>query len=970
MRWSSPSWSPSDWARRRPDLAAVLALVAITTVLFAPTLLSGRTLSPMNILAERAPWHTVIAPVPPPNAALTDIAQVFHPWLLYAGRQIRSGVVPLWNPHEYTGAPFFGNGQSALLFPVTMLAFVLPPAAAVTVISWVKLLSIGLATYWFVRILGPSPWPASIAAIGFMLSAPVIGWLQWTFASTFICLPLLLGAIERLRRRDDRPALVLVAAVVTLDVLAGYPQSAAQALVVASGWALALAARDGGAIGFLARYAAAVALGLALAAVQLVPFVEYVRESFVLVYRSQWTPIFWAPLRSAATFLMPYYYGAGKESWGVWQFAVQTGYAGIVTLAVLPLGVRAALRRADGRFFVGLAAVCLALHYGLPGVSLAAEVPGFSLGTNLRLMPLIAFALCVLAALGLETLRAERPDRVAARLVGGWFTAVAVLALVVTAQDHARAAAQKMVLSLQAQYAIALLGLTVAALVVGRVLTASLAPARGLVALALVQLASLAPMAATYNPSVERGAFFPTTPAIEYLRREAGHQSRVLMSGTVALAYGLFEAQGYDGMSPRRLVEITGVPGTGSALARGFLQNTVALHGSEPLSAIRILVSPVLDLLGVRYVLLAPGAAPPRPGFVQVYDAPDARIFRNDAAVPRAMLVAHARCVDDAEALAAIRSRALDPRREVLLAGCATPPAGDDPAAAGPGGSAAIDDETANRVTVRVSTERPAYLVLSDTWFPGWEATVDGRPARVWRANHTLRAVALPPGAREVVFSYAPRSLRIGAIVSLAALGVAAVAMIPGWPRRPRAPVKAVVTAAVLAGAAAPASAALPAPPFDFGMSPGAVTEGAPVTIRIAPVHAAGAGVPEAYDLYLALARTDEASFLTEDGAWSPTPVPYARAVGVSAPPIVRQWPRAWPPGEHAFALVVVPVSGDPLARSAWRYRPVIRWVDVEPRVSDDAAPDYATLAILAVATLGAIAAVWWSTLASRRAAG
>ena len=40
----------------------------------------------MNILAERAPWHTDIAPVPPPNAALTDIAQVFHPCLLYAGR--------------------------------------------------------------------------------------------------------------------------------------------------------------------------------------------------------------------------------------------------------------------------------------------------------------------------------------------------------------------------------------------------------------------------------------------------------------------------------------------------------------------------------------------------------------------------------------------------------------------------------------------------------------------------------------------------------------------------------------------------------------------------------------------------------------------------------------------------------------------------------------------------------------------
>jgi len=181
---------------------------------------------------------------------------------------------------------------------------------------------------------------------------------------------------------------------------------------------------------------------------------------------------------------------------------------------------------------------------------------------------------------------------------------------------------------------------------------------------------------------------------------------------------------------------------------------------------------------------------------------------------------------------------------------------------------------------------------------------------------------------------------------------------------------KALIPAALLALAAAPASAALPAPPFDFSLSPVSVTEGAPVTIRIAPVRAPGAGPSEVHDLYLALARTEEASFLNEVGAWSPSPVPYARAVGVDAPPIVRQWPQAWPPGEHAFALIVVPVSANPLARSAWRYRPVIRWVDVEPRATGDASPDFATVAMLAVATLGAIAAVWLTVLKGRRGAG
>jgi len=178
-----------------------------------------------------------------------------------------------------------------------------------------------------------------------------------------------------------------------------------------------------------------------------------------------------------------------------------------------------------------------------------------------------------------------------------------------------------------------------------------------------------------------------------------------------------------------------------------------------------------------------------------------------------------------------------------------------------------------------------------------------------------------------------------------------------------------ILLAAVLAAlAASPAFAALPAAPFDFTMSPAAVTEGAPVTIRIAPVRA-GAGAPQAHDLYLALARSEEAAFLTEGGAWSPRPVPFARAVPPDAAPIVRQWPRAWPPGEHAFALIAVPVSTDPLARTAWRYRPAIRWLEVTPRVSDKGIPDYTALVTLALATAGANAAVWWTLLQRRRGA-
>jgi hypothetical protein len=80
---------------------------------------------------------------------------------------------------------------------------------------------------------------------------------------------------------------------------------------------------------------------------------------------------------------------------------------------------------------------------------------------------------------------------------------------------------------------------------------------------------------------------------------------------------------------------------------------------------------------------------------------------------------------------------------------------------------------SAHRVTVRVHLEAPGLLVLGDTYYPHWTATVDGEPARVHRANYLFRAVPVPAGTHVVEFVYRPRHF-------YAALGVSALAMVAG----------------------------------------------------------------------------------------------------------------------------------------------------------------------------------------------
>jgi len=302
-------------------------------------------------------------------------------------------------------------------------------------------------------------------------------------------------------------------------------------------------------------------------------------------------------------------------------------------------------------------------------------------------------------------------------------------------------------------------------------------------ALALIgiQFAGLAPLALSYNPVIDASLFFPTPPALVRLQQEVAQApGRVLMAPNLAMLYGLEGVAAYDGMTPRHLDE-------------AIRPETSALNllGSGYVGEIPVFLSPVRDLLGIRYVLVPPDVTLDRPGLSLRYHGADGRIYRNEAALPRAFVAAEARCLDTAEVLKRIRARTVDFRREVLLTDCldATPDGDRSPRrdAASPG-TARIEHYSADRVRISGESDRGGYLVLSDAWFPGWTARVDGRETRVERADHAFRAVKLGPGHHDVEFRYAPMSIRLGlALSALAAVVTGALAW-PGSARRTPSP--------------------------------------------------------------------------------------------------------------------------------------------------------------------------------------
>jgi hypothetical protein len=764
--------TPATLSRRRADLLAVAVLVALPALIALVTVARGRVLSPAANLLASYPWQSLGAPAVP-NPALGDVAQWFHPALLWSGAEVRALRWPLWVPHAYTGAPFFANPQTALLFPLTWLAWLLPAGAALTVITAGKLLLAGLAMYWFLRVgLRLGAIAALVAALGFEFSTTLVGWIGWAFGSTIAVLPLLFGAVERVREPARRRDVAVLALAVALHVLAGYPQATLHALLAVSAWALARA--RGADRGFLVRCALGGGLGLALAAVQVVPFVEYVVESAVWAYRRQWMAPLAVPATSAITALMPYALGGGADGWGRWQFNIVATHAGLVPLLLAPLGIVAGWRRPGGRFFAGFVLVLAAIHYGLPGGATLASLPGLALGSNLRLMPHLVFGLCVLGALGVDAI-ARGEASPAAWPVRAWFVVLALGGFAWVAGHLSVPGAQSMRWPLAVQLAVALAGLTLAAtLALGWIQRGAIAWGGALVVL---QVVSVVPPAWAYLPTLERRWLYPDTPVLAWLRAQP-ERGRVIMPGHVGFLYGIAEAHGYDGLTPRRIAELVGSLGTGTGIVHGYLQSPLEGVGSEALSPAAVLTSSVVDLLGVRYVMLPPGAPAPSPDLRLDYDGRDARVFVNPRALPRALLIGRARCVDDATAVRELRAQSIDPHTEVLLADCATPPA----SGASVAGAVEIRVDEPERLRVITTAPAPAWLVVTDTWYPGWRGYLDDREVLLWRADHAFRAVAVPAGAHEIELRFRPRSVLVGGVVSALA-GAIIVALLVTRPR-------------------------------------------------------------------------------------------------------------------------------------------------------------------------------------------
>jgi hypothetical protein len=357
-----------------------------------------------------------------------------------AARIALEGNLPLWNPYLFGGMPLHGAAQGGLLFPLNWfyLAFDAPAATNLMMLSTYSAAALG--AYLYARRGGSGVAGAVLTSLVFQWCGFLVAQIGHTnVVQVAALLPWLLWAVDGYGATGGRGRGLLLAAVVCLQALAGHQQTLVYSLLLAAAYALVMRRAAAPARTWYLWSLVLLAAGMLLAAVQILPTYELMRNSVRADASYDFFSSFSLPPRFLLTFLAPYVTGGGDGALfrapytGEPYYGEYIGYAGLLTLMLAALAVASGKRDTRTKFWAAtfLVAVALALGRNWPFKLYVAVyyVPVLNLfRVPARHMMEADFALAVLAGRGLTALAASA-DR---ERVRKWAAAVGACVVLLT----------------------------------------------------------------------------------------------------------------------------------------------------------------------------------------------------------------------------------------------------------------------------------------------------------------------------------------------------------------------------------------------------------------------------------------------------------------------------------------------------------------------------------------------------------
>jgi len=759
----------------------ILFIIVIVWVLFAsPYLFSGKTPYPSDYQASFFPpwaqYPELAGPVK--NNAQPDIVGQIYPWRHFAIEELKAGQIPFWNPYSFAGTPHLANYQSAVLFPLNILFFL--PIKFIDVWGFLVVaqpLFAGIFMYGLMRRMKVSSFGSILSSLSFMFCGFIVTWMGYaTLGYAILPLPLALFAIESFVSKQKRKYLFLLSFSVAFSFFSGHFQTSIYfALAVFSFLLFHISVSKSKKLYVISLlfYLG----GILLAMPQILPSMEFYMHTVRSVLFQKMEAIPWAYL---PTLIAPDYYGnpVTRNDW-FGHYAEWNGYAGAIGLSML-FFVVFLRKNIKVVYFSILGVLALLLAYDTPLVSLlvALKIPVLSTSSASRIIVLFSFSLAVLAGFSADYFIELLTKRKRIIFVWAGITMSVLIILGVAAFgnvlpiDKALVAKKNLILPFGILTLLSLLALLAWSIKFKK----SMQIVMGVIV--LLSIGEMYRFAHKWQSFSSKELVYKSVPVTSFYKKINNFDRAIgLSGGEDSVYYNVSVLSGYDPLYKAEYGKFIQYVASGEQ-KEGFRSVVnFPLKGKY--------TPETINFLGAKYIVhkfsdgnfawAFPFEAYPPEQFTKLYDDGSYRVFENNTSFPRAFTVSDVRIVKDNEKLLQLmfennlKNMAFVQEDVGVTSHAST-------------GSAQIVEYESSRVRIKTMTSQSELLVLTDNFYPGWKATVNGKSAKIVKTDYSFRGVVVPAGESEVVFSYIPKSFIWGLVLAL--FGLLGIVLVAGIIRK------------------------------------------------------------------------------------------------------------------------------------------------------------------------------------------
>ena len=694
--------------------------------------------------------------IPFKNFLITDPVRQQYPWKELTISLEKKAQLPLWNPYNFSGTPLLANFQSAPLYPLNILFFIMPFANAWSLIIFLGPLLGGFFLFLYLDNLKLNKWASLLGSTTFAFSGFFVAWMEWgTITHVGLWLPLILLTIDKiiLNLQPSNPKLkiknylwpIIFVFSLTSAFFAGHLQTFFYLGIFSfvyfiSRWLQYIKKGK-----VLILYIILNTLFLMLTSIQWIPTLQLIllsaRNVDVLDFNN---PGWFIPWQHLIQFVAPDFFGnpTTLNYWGTWNYTELVGYVGILPLVMFIFAIF--FRQDKKTLFFGLgffASLIFSLPTFFAKIPFLLDLPFISTSQPTRLLFITTFSLAVLSALGLDWFIIKRKKTIFLPLlfIGG---ILFILWIFTNSNDINLSVSRRNLLLPTILFVSSIITIFAALIKKNKTITLFV-----LVSMILITSFDLFRFGWKFTPFTKTEYLFPSTASISFLKKNIGNfrimstDSRILPPNFSSI-YRIQSVDGYDPLYILRYAEL---------LAASERQKA---NIDPPFGFNRILTphdydSSIIDLMGVKYILSLSELNSDK--LSKVFQEGQTRVYQNSNTMPRSFFVSTIKTADNkVEAINAMFDRELDLKNTAVVELWDNEIETENLSV----GEAKIIDYSTNKVIIQTENPGSGFLVFTDTFYPTWKARIDSNRnhEKIYRTDYNFRGVVVPAGKHLVEF--------------------------------------------------------------------------------------------------------------------------------------------------------------------------------------------------------------------------